>query len=445
MEPHNIFTNNNNYSNRKRNKNIKNIPQFNNKGFFNTLNPTLQQKRYELLFNSKNLDELVTNDKLAGKSVNENKVDDYKFYMKKVEEYSQKQIEWILKNKKQIGKFFNYSSFDKKMKNRAFFNSFTNYLFFPYYKIGNKNQKWFNEFYDFISSIPSIYTFDRRKLNGVVETMRFTDTDEGKLLVESGENQNPSWSFGSDKWSLWAPNVLFNGKSYSNLYFLWEMNDVIFDTGFRERVGDGIDGDKESKECEIFIRKNAKPIIGGEIFQYTFKDFQEQFPFLEDNFRLNPKLDTNNGFGTFDVFMKSYPRTTIEKYGYTTENNDGGLAYLPKTPSLYFRGECKWNKSYVGFFTEMKKTCEDLLSKTPQQSSWNKRLKTLIEQYQNKIDNWSLELENTEEMLELSLSNKYQLKYSKSKSKLSRFKGKTYPYYEYENGKIYEGTASIVK
>ena len=69
--------------------------------------------------------------------------------------------------------------------------------------------------------------------------------------------------------------------------------------------------------------------------------------------------------------MKSYPRTTIEKYGYTTENNDGGLAYLPKTPSLYFRGECKWNKSYVGFFTEMKKTCEDLLSKTPQQFLFN--------------------------------------------------------------------------
>lgn len=347
-----------------------------------------------------------------------------------------------MKNKKQIGRFFNYSSFDKKGKNLAFFNTFSNYLFFPYYKIGNKKQKWFNEFYDFISSIPSIYTFDKNKLYGLVETMRFTDVDESKLLLEGGLNQNPSWSYGSDKWSIWATNVLFNGKSYSNLYTIWVVEDVIFDTGFKERISG--DNDNDTRECEIFIRKNATPIIGGEVFQYTFKDFQFNFPFIEDNFRLNPKLDTNNGFGTFDVVLKSFPRTTIEKYGYITENNDGSLSYLNKTPSSYFTLECKWNKSYVDFFTKMKNTCEDLLSKTPQ-SSWKKRLEVLIEQYQYKIDGWSLELEKTQEMLELSLSNKYQLKYGKSKSKYPTYNGKTYPYYEYENGKTFEGTAQIFK
>ena len=140
--------------------------------------------------------------------------------------------------------------------------------------------------------------------------------------------------------------------------------------------------------------------------------------------------------------MKSFPKSTIEKYGYITKNNDGGLSYLTKTPSVFFRGECKWNKCYVDFYTEMKKSCEDLLSKTPS-SSWKKRLEIMIKQYENKLDGWSLELEKTKEMLELSLSNKYQLKYSKSISKYPQFKGKTYPYYEYENGKTLTGTATI--
>lgn len=274
MEPHNEFKTTK-YTIKKRNKNIKNIPQYNDKGFFNTNSIFLQQKRYDLLFNSKNIVETIQFDNLAEKSLKENKVVDYKFYTNKVDEYSQKQIEWVLQNKKQIKRFFDYTSFDKKNENKAFFTSFSNYLFYPYYKIGNKNQEWFNDFFDLISSFPSLYNFDKRKMNGLIETMRFTDSDEGRLLLENGKNLNPSWSFGGNKWSLWASNVLFDGKSYDNLYIIYPTKDVIYDTGFEERMKGKFDNDDETKECEVFIRKNATPILGGKVFTYTFKDFQK--------------------------------------------------------------------------------------------------------------------------------------------------------------------------
>jgi hypothetical protein len=368
-------------------------------------------------------------------------VDDYNEYLNKVDEYSKKQIEWVLKNKKQIKRFFDYTSFDKKNQNKAFFTTFTNSLFYPYYKIGNKNQEWFKEYFEFISSFPSIYTFDKRKLNGLIETMRFTDSDETKLLLESGKNQNPSWSFGGNKWSLWASNVLFDGKSYDNLYIIYPTKDVIYDTGFEERKSGKYDDD-DTKECEVFIRKNATPLLGGRVFTYTFQDFQNQFPFIPNGFRLDKNLDVRNGFGTFDVMIKSFPKTEVEKYGYITENNGGTISYLPKDVKSYLECDNKWNKCYVEFFTKMKEELDSLIENTPQ-SSWRNTLQLFSNRYVDKIKMWQNEVDKINTLIEMNSSNKYQLKYGVSKSNIPQYKGITYPYYEYENGWTYEGTASI--
>ena len=358
-----------------------------------------------------------------------------------MDEYSLKQIEWVLQNKKQIKRFFDYSSFDKKNQNKAFFTTFSNYLFYPYYKIGNKNQKWFKEYFEFISSFPSLYNFDKSKMNGLIETMRFTDSDEGTTLFESGKNQNPSWSFGGAKWALWASNVLFEGKSYDNIYSIFPTKDVIYDTGYEERMSGKFDDD-EYKECEVFIRKNATPLWGGKVFTYTFQDFQKQFPFVPNGYRLKKNKDVRNGFLTFDIMIKSFPKKEIEKYGYMGTNNDGSITYLPKDISSYLKCDNKFNKSYVEFFTRMKKEMDDLIKNSPS-SSYRSTLQVFSNQYENKIEMWKREVEKTNTLIEMGLSNKYELRYGKSKSNLPQYMGRTYPYYEFENGWTYEGTASI--
>ena len=117
------------YTNKRRNKNIKNIPQFNNKGFFNTQNLTLSKNRYDLLFNTKQITKIIETSKKIREVLGNNKTKEIQLLRTLMNEQCSSQINWLLNNKKQIKKFFDYSSIDKKNKNQNFFNTFSNNIF----------------------------------------------------------------------------------------------------------------------------------------------------------------------------------------------------------------------------------------------------------------------------------------------------------------------------
>jgi len=425
------------YTNKRRNKSIKNIPQFNNKGFFNTQNPTLLKNRYDLLFNTKQITKIIETGKKMMEALGNNKTKEIQLLRTLMNEQCSSQINWLLNNKKQIKKFFDYSSIDKKNKNQNFFNTFSNNIFLPYYEIGNKYQTWFNEFYDFISEFPSLYNYDKKIVSGVAECVRFTDKDERIKWLKDGKNQNPSWSFGSTSYESFKLNPLFEGKDYEYLYSLYQLNDVIYDTGFEDREND------KNTEREVFIRKNAETIMGGVVFTYGFKDIQKYFPFVPDNYRLKKSKKLYNGFGMFDVFLNSFPREEIEKYGTLTKNNDGNFSYLPKNPSLFFEQQLSIDNSSLEFYTEMKNSCLKSISNTPYETSWNNWLRGMVKKYEDKINFWKKECIENETMIEMCKNNQYKLTYKVSSSTLPQYKGVKYPGYLFDNNRFFCGNARI--
>ena len=110
--------------------------------------------------------------------------------------------------------YYDKLSFDKNNKNRAFWGSFGQIIYYPYSVIGNKYEKWFDEYYDWISEFQSLYNWDKTK-NQFQNSLRLMDNEEYNRILESNENQNPSWPDKADIWKRFSINPLYDGKDYN--------------------------------------------------------------------------------------------------------------------------------------------------------------------------------------------------------------------------------------
>lgn len=401
--------------------------------------------RYDNLFNGVSIKEITRIGKEIEKiekqlSPTPKMLEEYKSLKEQLNDVCDKQIRWILKNRKQIKRFFDYSSIQKNISNKNFFWTFNNSIFYPYYKIGNKYQPWFDELFSFISEFPSIYNNSKRiKKVNYVELLRFMDEDENEVFNNLRENQNPSWTFGSDVWENWQLNPLLDGKTYYNTYSIYETKDILFDTSYLERMKQGKNDFEE--ESEIILRKNAEPIISGNLFSWSFQDVKKYFPFLPDNYRLD-KSKLDNGFNTMDVFFDDFSKEEIEKYGKVSINNDGTFGFLTDYPNLYFEKKVSVEQSYLDFYNNVIKDLRDTIKNLPiEESSFGNLLKSLLGMYQKRVEEKEVSKLKTQDMLERCKTKK--LVYLKSTSDNKRFKDNTYPVWDLGDGKYYSGTIQL--
>ena len=412
--------------NKKRyNRNIKSIYPYNDKGALNTNNPYLQKIRYDMLVNKKNINEMIKLEKEWRKLGDTNGRLDVS---NKINELSLKQIEWLLSKKNQLKKFYNYLSIDKKSKNMSYYNSFGEAIYFPYSAIGNKYQSWYDEFYDWVSELPSIYNWSNKQRNAYQSLLRFMDEDEFKTISENNRNINPSWSKKGDVWNRFELNPLYDGKDYVLTSTIARLDDVIWTSMYRDEVKK-----KETldvNEGEYFLRKNAKLFDVMKIVSKSFKDCQMIYPFIKDGYRLD-KNKTSNGFENVSGFLSDYSMEEIEKYGIVYNDDKGNINYLTKNPKNNLKLQMRFNDGWIKYFERMILIKETMLKNSAPFTTFYQNQSSQIESLKKQIEMKKKDSSFKKEQLVLVEKGDFKILWRYNDKKTYK-----YPYIQYGNGMI---------
>ena len=419
------------YNKKRSNKNIKSIPPYNKKGFFKTNNEFLLNKRYELFTNKKVIDAMGKIDKeirliTQGKSKQKNKLE----LESQVQKLSNQQIDFLLSNKDKLKKFYDSISFDKKNKNRTFWSSYGQTIFYPYSVVGNKYEKWFDEYYDWISEFQSLYNWDKTK-NQFQNSLRLMDNEEYNRILESNENQNPSWSDKADIWKRFSINPLYDGKDYNLVSSVFNFDDVLFKSKYNEQdLGDRLTQDSEVGENEFFIRKNAKckfqPI---KILTKTFKDVQREYEFIPDGFRLDVKK-TMNGFESITSLLNSFSDEEILKYGILYEDTNGENKYFAKDPMGVTIQNIKEYSSWIKYFKIKLEFYDKQLQFVNPFTTFYKNVELKRNTQKELIENYEDDLNQYRDNLKDCKNGDYELVWRENKSNTDY----KFPTIEFKNG-----------
>ena len=423
------------YNKKRSNKNIKSIPPYNKKGFFKTNNEFLVNKRYELFTNRKVVNEMGKIDKVItlinkGKSEQSNKLE----LESQIKQLSNQQIEFILSKKDKLKKFYDSLSFDKNNKNRAFWGSFGQIIYYPYSVIGNKYEKWFDEYYDWISEFQSLYNWDRNGCeNNAQSSLRLMDNDEFNQLSESNENQNPSWSDKADIWKRFSMNPLYDGKDYNLVSSVFKYDDILFKTKYNEQdLGDKVSKDSEIGENEFFIRKNAKsqfePI---KILTKTFKDVQSEYEFIPDGFRVDVEK-TMNGFESLPALLNSFSDEEILKYGVLYEDTNGERKYFANNPMGNTLANIKEREGWMKYFKLRLEIFNKQLQFTNPFTTFYKKVESQRDTQIQRIEKCEKELNQFRDNLKDCKNGDYELVWRENKSNTDY----KFPTIEFKNGVV---------
>ena len=413
----NKMKNNNKYKTTK-SKNIYNYNPTSNHPF-GTTNPEIVKKIYNHIFSmdlNKKLIELTEKSEEyldKGDIVSSNKC------KSETHKLSDEKILCILENKSKIKKYFNYLSYlnkwDKKNKDGMFFNTYYLNIFAPFTVSGNKNKSWFNDFYDFISELPSIYTNVKGFHNSGTELFRMMEEDEFFDISINGFNKNPSWSSNNYIYEKFFKNPLYNGKTYTLVGSSFFFNDILFDSRYEDRLKN--DFSKGSGESECFIRKNAKTINHPlPIFSIGYSDILELYPFIPDGFRLDG-TKTMNGFNTTNAVFDSFEKSEIEKYGYLTLSNYGEKTFLPYDLSKSLEKKIEFEEGLLTYDETRLDYYREVLENTISNTTYYNRIKGLIKNLKNRVKDSKSTVNSLEKTLELYKNNDYEFGYGVSNEK----------------------------
>lgn len=176
-----------------------------------------------------------------------------------------------------------------KSNSQDFYKTWMKFIFTPYFFIGNKYMKNFNEYYDFLSSFH--WVGDNNEEDELL-LFRCMDNDEYLNFKNGGSTKSPSFSL--------IPEPISYLKCVSTLIDL-EKTNVIVCCGFKFK---DIISVLPTEEKEVLIRKGSKPTFIYKIIEFGKKDLVEQFG--DDIFDYLPLKPTEcfNGFGYMDSLIK---------------------------------------------------------------------------------------------------------------------------------------------
>ena len=185
---------------------------------------------------------------------------------------------------------------------------FESKIYRPWFYVGNKHHKKFNEYYDFISELSSREFLEsmgvKTLTNDVKDTFiyRLMDEDEYEDLIENGTIKNPSWTRDFLTINNIFKNIhpLINPKKKSVCVMgLVSKYDIITEKNSGEKRNDGT-----RKESEMVIRKGSKIENVKKLFDYGIDDVIEEYgEEIMEILPINP-LHLSNGFTWMRVIKK---------------------------------------------------------------------------------------------------------------------------------------------
>lgn len=176
--------------------------------------------------------------------------------------YSQKignkMMDDLLKNKNEIREILKTVS---KNEIRDYFEFFGEYIYTPYYLVGNMYHQRFKEYYNFISefSLGSIRDKDS-DLNDLTDVYRVMSIEEYNNLINGGGIESPSFTSNVNKLFYFFNNNILFGITKKNVMVKLsvKVKDIICIP--------------PSKEDEVLLKKGIVPNSIEKFFEYSIDD-----------------------------------------------------------------------------------------------------------------------------------------------------------------------------
>ncbi len=222
-------------------------------------------------------------------------------------------LENIVKNKNVIRRLLKFMI--KNQRNIGF-EQFTNFfqklIYSPYNLVGNKHNKYFDEFYDFISEF-SISDIVKSDTNDGEEIVLFRMMDENEYLNLLVGNGIESPSYTTQPYYLQfmrTTNTLMNVDVKSIFVMCkFNTNDIIHHFGM-------------GREGEVIMKKGSKPTFIKKFNEYGVEELKGDF--CEDvvNYLPLSHSQLNNGFTYMDGLVQNGYKKILDEYV-----NDNGQYY----------------------------------------------------------------------------------------------------------------------